>query len=121
MLRLTRHRSRPVPAPRRRPVLACPVCGSDRICPIEWETAGDHHWWMLLHCGECLSWVQATVGNELAAQLDVELDRQQAEIASALARLELERMAAEVEAFTTALHLDLFDADDFALSARRPK
>ena len=120
MFRLTRHRSRPAPETRRRPVLACPACGSDRICPIEWDPAGDDHWWMLLHCGECLAWVQATVGNELAAELDVELDRQQAEIAGALATLEMERMAAEVEAFTTALHLDLFDADDFALSARRP-
>ena len=122
MFRLTRPRSRPAPAPapRRRPVLACPDCGSDRICPIEWAPAGDHHWWLLLRCGECQAWVQATVGNERAAELDVELDRQQAEIADALATLEQERMADDVEAFATALELDLFDADDFALSARRP-
>jgi hypothetical protein len=109
------------PAPRRKPVLACPVCGSDRICPIDWAPAGDDHWWLLMHCGECLAWVQATVGNEQAAVLDVELDRQQAEIRDALASLEAERMAADVEAFTTALELDLVDADDFALSARRPR
>jgi hypothetical protein len=102
------------PAPRRKPVLACPVCGSDRICPIDWAPAGDDHWWLLMHCGECLAWVQATVGNEQAAVLDVELDRQQAEIRDALASLEAERMAADVEAFTTALELDLVDADDFA-------
>ena len=121
MFRLTRPRPRPAPATRRCPVLACPACGSDRICPIEWEAAGDHHWWLLMRCGECQSWVQGTVGNELAAELDVELDRQQAEIAGALATLEMERMAADVEAFATALELDLFDADDFALSARRPR
>ncbi len=114
MFRLTRSRSRPAPTPRRRPVLACPACGSDRICPIEWETAGDHHWSMLLRCGECQSWVQATVGNEQAAALDLELDRQQAEIADAAAALAAERMAADVEAFTAALELDLVDADDFA-------
>ena len=114
MFRLTHHRSRPAPETRRRPVLACPACGSDRICPIEWETAGEHHWWMLLHCGECLSWVQATIGNEQAAALDVELDRQQAEIRKALASLEAERMAADVETFATALELDLVHADDFA-------
>ena len=114
MFRLTRPRRRSAPAPRTRPVLACPACGSDRICPIEWETAGEHHWWLLMRCGECQAWVQATVGNEQAAALDVELDRQQAEIVAALATLEAERMAADVEAFTTALELDLVYAEDFA-------
>ena len=114
MFRLTRPRSRPAPETRRRPVLACPACGSDRFCPIEWGPAGDHHWWLLLRCGECQAWVQATVGNEQAAALDVELDRQQAEISDALASLEAERMAADVDALTTALELDLVDADDFA-------
>jgi len=121
MFRLTRRRSRPrsrTPALRTRPVLACPACGSDRICPIEWAPAGDHHWWLVLRCGECQSWVQATVGNEQAAALDVELDRRQAEIAAALATLEAERRAADVEAFATASELDLVDADDFACRAR---
>ena len=116
MSRLTR--SRPAPreafAARRRPVLTCPACGSDRICPIEWAEAGEHHWWMLMRCGECQSWVQGTVGNELAAVIDVELDRQQAEIAGALQALETERMAADVEAFAAALEHDLVDAEDFA-------
>jgi hypothetical protein len=121
MFHLTRPRHRPASAPRKAPVLACPECGSDRICPLDWATAGEHHWWLLLRCGECQAWVQATVGNEQAAVLDIELDRQQAEIRDALASLEAERMAADVEAFTTALELDLVDADDFALSARRPR
>ena len=114
MFRLSRSRPRPAPMHRRHPVLACQACGSDRICPIDWETAGDDHWWLLLRCGECQSWVQGTVGNEQAAALDIELDRQQAEIADAAAALAAERMAADVEAFTTALELDLVDADDFA-------
>ena len=118
MFRLTRPRllRRPAagPAPRRTPVIACPACGSDRICPIDWETAGEHHWWLLMRCGECQTWVQDTVGNEQAAALDIELDRQQAEIRDALASLEVERMAADVDALTTALELDLVDADDFA-------
>ena len=87
---------------------------SDRICPVEWAEAGEHHWWMLMRCGECQSWVQGTVGNELAAVIDVELDRQQAEIAGALQALETERMAADVEAFAAALEHDLVDAEDFA-------
>ena len=116
MFRLTRQRSHPVesPPPRRHPVLACPVCGSDRFCPIEWETAGDRHWSMLLHCGECQAWVQGTVCNEHAAAFDIDLDRQEAEIARALASLEIERMAVYVETFTAALEHDLVDADDFA-------
>jgi len=116
MFRLTRSRPqrRRGPAARTRPVPACPACGSNRICPPEWETAGEHHWWLLMRCGECHSWVQATVGTEQAAALDIELDRQQAEIADALATLEAERMAADVEAFTAALELDLVHAEDFA-------
>jgi len=116
MFRLTRRRPRPteVRMPGRRTLLACPACGSDRICPIEWATAGDDHWWLLMRCGECQAWVQGTVGNELAAALDVELDRQQAQIARAAAALEKERMAADVETCAAALELDLVDADDFA-------
>jgi hypothetical protein len=67
-----------------------------------------------MRCGECQAWVQATVGNEQAATLEIGLDRQQAEVGDALASLEAERMAANVEAFTTALELDLVYADDFA-------
>ena len=118
MFRLSRarHRRRPsaAPAPDRKPVLACPACGSDRICPIDWAEAGERHWWLLMRCGECQAWVQGTVGNEQATALDIELDRQQAEIRDALVSLEAERMAADVEAFTNALELDLVDADDFA-------
>jgi hypothetical protein len=69
---------------------------------------------LLMRCGECQAWVQGTVGNELAAAIDVELDRQQAEIARALKALEMERMAADVEAFAAALEHGLVDAEDFA-------
>jgi len=115
-LSLPRPRRRPAAATARgrKPVIACPACGSDRICPIDWATAGDHHWWLLMHCGECQAWVQATIGNQQAAALDIELDRQQAEIRKAVASLDAERMAADVEAFATALELDLVHADDFA-------
>ena len=99
---------------RRSPVLTCPVCGSDKACPVEWAEAGEHHWWLLIRCGECEAWISATIGNELAAVLDLELDRQQEEIAEALAALEAESMAADADLLAAALELDLVDADDFA-------
>ena len=57
------------------------------------------------------------MSQEVADRYDRALDRTSDAIASTLARLDRERMTAEVEAFTTALRLDLFDAGDFA--ARR--
>jgi hypothetical protein len=114
MFRRARETPRPVDTPRKRPVLLCLECGSDKACPLEWAEAGEHHWWLLIRCGDCGAWMQATIGNARAAALDVELDRQQAQIADALAALEAERMAAEGDALATALELDLVTADDFA-------
>ncbi len=114
MFRRSHTKPRPSGTPREHAVLRCPECGSDRACPIEWAEAGEHHWWLLIHCGECEAWIQATVGNEQAAALDVQLDRQQAQIAGALAALEAEDMAAEADLLATALEPDLVDADDFA-------
>ena len=114
MFRRTRTKPRPVEARRRRPLLMCPECGSDKACPIDWAEAGEHHWWLLIRCGDCGAWIQATIDNALAAALDVELDRQQSQIARALAALESERMAADADLLATALELDLVDAEDFA-------
>lgn len=114
MFRRTHTKPRPVDTPRKRPMIMCPECGSDCACPIEWEEAGEDHWWLLIRCGECEAWIQATIGNALAAALDVELDRQQAQIATSLAELEAERMAADADLLATALELDLVTADDFA-------
>ena len=114
MFRRTRQKPEPVAESRGRPLLMCPECRSDKACPMDWAEAGEHHWWLLIRCPDCDVWVQATIGNRLAAVLDVELDRQQGQIARALSALEAERMAADAKAFTTALELDLVDADDFA-------
>jgi hypothetical protein len=114
MFRRTRTKPRPVEVARKRPLLLCPECGSDKACPMDWSEAGEHHWWLLIRCGDCGSWIQATIGNTLAAALDVELDRQQAQIAAALAALEAEQMAADADLLAAALDLDLVDAEDFA-------
>ena len=114
MFRRTRTKPRPVDTPRKRPLLMCPECGSDKACPIDWAEAGEHHWWLLIRCGECEAWIQATIGNALAAALAVELVRQLAQICEALAALEAERMADDADLLAAALELDLVDADDFA-------
>jgi hypothetical protein len=114
MFRRTRTKPRPVDMARKRPLLMCPECGSDRACPVDWAEAGENHWWLLIRCGECEAWIQATIGNEQAAALDVQLDCQQAQIADALAALEAEEMAAEADLLATALELELVNADDFA-------
>ena len=107
-------------APGRSPaggLIECLTCGSDFVSPMEWAPRDETYWWMRLRCGECGAFRVAVVSQEIADCYDRELDRTSELIVSALARLDRERMIAEVEAFTIALRLDLFDAGDFA--ARR--
>jgi len=98
-------------------LIVCERCGSDFVSPMEWAPHDEVYWWMRLRCGQCGAFREAIVSQEIADRYDRALDRTSAVIASTLARLDRERMTAEVEAFTTALRLDLFDAGDF--SARR--
>jgi len=87
------------------------------VSPIQWREQDEINWWMRLRCGQCGEMREAVVSQEVADRYDRALDRTSDTIVSTLARLDRERMTAEVEAFTTALRLDLFDAGDFA--ARR--
>ena len=98
-------------------LIVCLTCGSDFVSPIEWGPHDETNWWMRLRCGECGVLREAVVSQEVADRYDRALDRTSEPIVATLARLDRERMTAEVEAFTTALRLDLFDAGDFA--ARR--
>jgi hypothetical protein len=103
----------PVPPPGQ-PVLECPHCRSRFLCPTDWGTADETHWWVLSRCGECGVWSEIVITDGQAARLDCELDRHAMAIQRAAARLEAERMAAEAEAFIAALDRDLIDAADFA-------
>ena len=107
---LRRHRAKTA----LRPLLACPPCDADALCPIEWVTFGDDHWLMWMRCGECGRALEAIVDNVKAAAIDIEMDRQQAQIAATADALSLERMAIEAETFISALDWDLVDASDFA-------
>jgi hypothetical protein len=92
----------------------CPVCERDFVNPVSWEPAGDRHWWMLLRCGECDAWREVTVSDAAAQRFDVELDRRADMLARAAARLDSQRMAADVETMIAALRRGLIDAADFA-------
>jgi hypothetical protein len=92
----------------------CPSCGRDTVVPTEWTEQGGSSWWMRLRCGECQADREVVVPDAAAHRYDQRLDEGMHAIARALDRLDRERMAAEADAFTTALRLDLLDAGDFA-------
>jgi hypothetical protein len=92
----------------------CPVCARDFVNPVAWEPAGERDWWMLLRCGECDAWQEVTVSDAEAQRFDVELDRRADMLQRALARLDMQRMATDVETMIAALRRGLIDAADFA-------
>jgi hypothetical protein len=92
----------------------CQLCGSDFVNPVDWEPVDEGHWWMLLRCGACETFLDVTVDNDVARRFDVELDRRLHVIVRALQRLDRERMVAEVETLIGALRRGLIDPADFA-------
>ena len=110
--------------PRRRPIPSsdpdstletCALCGADYVNPVDWEPLdSDDGWWMLLRCGECDTWREVTVTDEVAERFDTELNRRLDVLARALQRIERQQMAADVETIITALRRGLIDAADFA-------
>jgi flavoprotein len=92
----------------------CGICKSDFVNPVDWEPVGDSHWWMLLRCGACDTWREATVTNAIAARYDFELDKRLDVITRAVDRIDKRLMAAEVETMIEALRRGLVDAADFA-------
>ena len=91
----------------------CLQCGRDFMCPIEWDTVGEEHWLIQSRCGECGAWRSEVVTNAEAKRYDLLLARQSEVIARGLARIDRERMAAELDRFVAALDRDLIDATDF--------
>lgn len=91
----------------------CPACHSDMVCPVHWQPRDDDCWEMDLRCGQCGFRREVVASNAQAADFDGALDSRQRTIERALARLDAERMADEVDAFVAALDRDLIDAADF--------
>src|SRR5215211_948323 len=92
----------------------CAVCHADFVVPITVEAVDDVHWHVLLRCGECQTYRDAVITNDVAARYERDLDRGIATIAVAYERLERERMAEDVEVLIAAFRRDLIDAADFA-------
>jgi hypothetical protein len=92
----------------------CAMCGGDWVNPVDWEPVSETHWWMLLRCGACDTWRDATVTNEIATRYDFELDRRLDVITRTLDRIDRRAMVAEVETMIEALRRGLVDAADFA-------
>lgn len=99
---------------RRRTGRTCARCGSDRLCPMSWETDGKEYWAVEARCGDCGIWHSLHLTNAEAAEWDVALDRQMVPIRRAVERLDRERMRREADGFIAALERDLIDAGDFA-------
>ena len=91
----------------------CATCGSDFVTPVDWAERDGATWWIRLRCGECGETREVVVEQDAADRLDRALDRGCDAIAATFDRMDRERMTAEVEAFATALGLDLLDAADF--------
>lgn len=92
----------------------CGMCGSDFVCPIEWEPADDEVVWVLLRCGECGAWREGEFNEEVLDRFDRKLDEAAVQIARAADRLHADWRSTEADAFAAALDRDLIDAGDFA-------
>jgi hypothetical protein len=107
-MRFRRHKHRP------NDLETCLMCGRDFVNPVDWEPVDDDGWWMLLRCGECHTWREVTVSNEIADRFDLELNRRADILARTLEIADRQRMVADVETFILALRRGLLDAADFA-------
>ena len=91
----------------------CLICGGDFVYPVNWGEYGPDEWWLLLRCGACDTWRDAVADDDTVEAYDRTLDEGMAAIQAARERSEHESLTANVEAFGTALRLDLLSADDF--------
>jgi hypothetical protein len=70
-----------------------------------------------MRCGDCGERWDRVIDDARAARFDIELDCDVAAMRRTLERADLERMAAEVDAFAVALERDLIGPVDFAGSS----
>jgi hypothetical protein len=92
----------------------CALCHAECVVPVWWEAVDEDRWHMLLRCGACDTYRELTVTNDVARAYEHDLDRGAREIRGVVDRMDRDRMAAETDAFVTALRRDLIDAGDFA-------
>lgn len=109
------HTKTPDQLPAQAGLVDCIQCGSDFVVPTDWEPTLDARWWIALRCGQCGISREVNVTNDEAERFDAALDERMDVITGTLHRLDLERMAEEVETVLAALDRDLIDAGDFAV------
>jgi transcription elongation factor Elf1 len=91
----------------------CLRCERDFVYPVEWEPVSKESWQMLLRCGNCDTWFEAGVSNEIAERFDLELDYYAHVMEREWYEIDREKMIAWVDIIINALRHDLIDAADF--------
>ena len=91
----------------------CPLCHDDSVVPVEAEALDHGRWDLRLRCGQCGTYRDLVVTDDVAKRYDLDLQRGMTEIAVALKLQDQERMTAEANVFIAALRHDLIDAGDF--------
>jgi hypothetical protein len=93
----------------------CPLCHDDSVVPVIAEPLDPAQWELRLRCGQCETFRDVIVSDDVAKRYDLDLARGMSEIAAALRREDHDRMVAEAQVFIAALERDLIDAGDFRL------
>jgi hypothetical protein len=93
----------------------CPVCERNFVHLLDWQEAGDEHWWVELRCGECGARRGGVFPDEALERLDRRLDDGQREISREADRMHFSWRSAEADAFAAALDRNLIEARDFAV------
>jgi hypothetical protein len=91
----------------------CAACSSHLVQLTAFEDAGDRHWHLTLRCPECWATSWCTVPDEACAELDHELDRGVAALLAALAEVQREIMAHDIDTFVAALAAGFVLPEDF--------
>ena len=81
--------------------------------PVEADALDHGRWDLRLRFGQCRTYRDVVVSDDVAKRYESDLQRGMVEIAAALERHDHERMTAEAEVFIAALQHDLIDAADF--------
>lgn len=92
----------------------CRTCGRPFVVPAAvLDVVGRHRYLIELQCTNCGALVVETHGEDVLEALDRELDRQTADMRTALELWQLERRREEIEAFAHALEYDHLLPEDF--------
>lgn len=95
----------------------CPMCGKDKMRPIEWEEHDDDHWEILLSCPECdplMEIPQRVIAPQCDCDLfDDHLENGSDALTRDYKRLMTANLAEEIERFVHALEHDLILPEDF--------